>query len=179
MGRQSVFTRVASRVAKWCGSPVAVALALASIIAWAFAGPFFGFSDVWQLTINTGTSIITFLMVFIIQNSQNRDTEAVQIKLDELIRGNHLAHNSLLDLEKLDQRDLDKFRDHYAKLAEDAREDGIDIDAMLVAIQAERESAQAITERVSSKASKRKTSRRSRKPPASSKKEAGPQSAGS
>src|SRR4051794_21351750 len=81
MGKTGFFTRFTSKAAKWCGSPLAVMLAALAIIAWAVAGPFFGFSDVWQLTINTGTTIITFLMVFIIQNSQNRDAMAVQIKL--------------------------------------------------------------------------------------------------
>ncbi|CAN5219250.1 hypothetical protein BH10PSE7_BH10PSE7_04670 [soil metagenome] len=162
MGRTGFFTRFASKVARWCGSPLAVALATASIILWAIAGPFFGFSDVWQLTINTGTTIITFLMVFIIQNSQNRDSMAVQIKLDELIRSHHLAHNALLDLEELDQTDLDKFRTHYCKLANEARDAGIDVDAMLAGIQTEKEIVQeVIAERTRSA---RKSSPRKRKP---------------
>jgi low affinity Fe/Cu permease len=86
-------------------------------------GPFFGFSDTWQLVINTGTTIITFLMVFLIQNTQNRDAEAVQVKLDELIRAIDGAHNALLDLEELEEADLDRIRAGYAKLAERARLD--------------------------------------------------------
>jgi len=142
MGKTGFFTRFTSKAAKWCGSPLAVMLAALAIIAWAVAGPFFGFSDVWQLTINTGTTIITFLMVFIIQNSQNRDAMAVQIKLDELIRSHNLAHNALLDLEELDQVDLDKFRVHYCKLANQARANGIDLETVLDSIQAEKEDAQ-------------------------------------
>ena len=161
MGKAGIFTRFASKVAKWCGSPVAVALAALTVIVWAIAGPFFGFSDVWQLTINTGTTIITFLMVFIIQNSQNRDAMAVQIKLDELIRSHNLAHNALLDLEELDQRDLDKFRAHYCKLANDARAAGIDIDAMLAGIQAEKEAVQdAVAERAETPSKKPARKRR-------------------
>jgi len=83
----------------------------------------FGFSDTWQLVINTGTTIVTFLMVFLIQNTQNRDAEAVQVKLDELIRVTEGAHNALLDLEELDEQDLDRIRAQYASLAERARED--------------------------------------------------------
>lgn len=115
------FSKSASRIAIWSGSPSAVAMAILLIAAWAVAGPFFGFSDVWQLTINTGTTIITFLMVFVIQNSQNREASAVQIKLDELIRATKAAHNSVIDLEHLTEADLEKFREHYSKLAERAR----------------------------------------------------------
>lgn len=93
------------------------------IVIWAITGPLFGFSDTWQLVINTGTTIITFLMVFLIQNTQNRDTEALQIKLDELIRAMNGAHNALLDLEELDEKELDRIRETYRKLAQKARED--------------------------------------------------------
>jgi hypothetical protein len=86
-------------------------------------GPLFGFSDTWQLVINTGTTIVTFLMVFLIQNTQNRDTEALQVKLDELIRVTKGAHLALLDLEELDDRQLDRVRDRYEKLASAARAD--------------------------------------------------------
>jgi low affinity Fe/Cu permease len=85
-------------------------------------GPLFGFSDTWQLVINTGTTIVTFLMVFLIQNTQNRDTQAIQLKLDELIRATQGAHNALLDLEELDERALDQFRRRYEGLARLARE---------------------------------------------------------
>jgi low affinity Fe/Cu permease len=91
------------------------------ILVWAITGPLFGFSDTWQLVINTGTTIVTFLMVFLIQNTQNRDSEAIQIKLDELIRAVKGAHNALLDLEELEDEELDRMRDYYERIAERAR----------------------------------------------------------
>jgi len=90
-------------------------------VAWLISGPLFDFSDTWQLVINTTTTIVTFLMVFLIQNTQNRDTEAIQVKLDELIRATQGAHNALLDLEELEEHQLDKFRARYAKMAQHAR----------------------------------------------------------
>lgn len=117
----SFFTRFAKKVAYAAGRPVTFAVALSIIVIWGISGPVFGFSDTWQLIINTGTTIITFLMVFLIQNTQNRDTEALQIKLDELLRSTKGAHNVLLDLEELDEKELDKIRDHYEELAERAR----------------------------------------------------------
>ena len=93
------------------------------VVVWAITGPLFGFSDTWQLVINTGTTIVTFLMVFLIQNTQNRDREAMQVKMDELIRAIKGAHNALLDLEELDDKTLDKIRLRYRKLAAKARED--------------------------------------------------------
>ena len=125
-------------MARQAGSPVAFALAALFIVAWAVAGPFLDYSDVWQLTVNTATTIITFLMVFIIQNSQNRDTEALQIKIDELIRANQIAENALLDLENLPQKSLDEFRDHYRKLAEHARENGFDLGTLIAGVEAEK-----------------------------------------
>ncbi len=98
-------------------------LAVTVIAAWILTGPIFGFSDTWQLVINTGTTIITFLMVFLIQNTQNRDTEAIQVKLDELIRATKGAHNALLDLEELEEENLDAFRGKYQALASAARAD--------------------------------------------------------
>jgi low affinity Fe/Cu permease len=92
------------------------------IVAWLISGPLFGFSDTWQLVINTATTIVTFVMVFLIQNTQYRDAEAVQVKLDELLRVTTGAHNALLDLEELEERELDRIRGGYAKLAERARE---------------------------------------------------------
>jgi low affinity Fe/Cu permease len=103
------------------GRPRVFTLAVAVIAAWIVTGPMFGFSDTWQLVINTGTTIITFLMVFLIQNTQNRDTEAIQIKLDELIRATKGAHNALLDLEELEEENLDAFRAKYEALASAAR----------------------------------------------------------
>lgn len=96
-------------------------LALCVVIVWGLSGPLFDFNDTWQLVINTGTTIITFLMVFLIQNTQNRDAEAMQIKLDELIRTAHEAQNSLLDLEELDPEDLERIRARYTDLAKQAR----------------------------------------------------------
>ena len=114
-----------NQVAQWCsamaGRPAAFSVALGMIVVWLFSGPIFHFSDTWQLIINTSTTIITFLMVFLIQNSQNRDTQAIQVKLDELIRVTHGAHVALLDLEELSDEELQKIRKDYACLAEDAR----------------------------------------------------------
>lgn len=115
------FTRAARSAARFTGRPLCFMLALATIFAWLVSGPLFGFSDTWQLIINTGTTIITFLMVFLIQNTQNRDTEAMQIKLDEMIRATKAAENSLLDLEELDEESLDEYRRRYEELAERAR----------------------------------------------------------
>ena len=119
----SWFTRFAKWTARMSGRPAAFALAVAVIILWALTGPLFGYSDTWQLVINTGTTIITFLMVFLIQSTQNRDSEAMQVKLDELIRAVQGAHNVLLDLEELEEKDLDRIRNNYERLAEQAREE--------------------------------------------------------
>jgi len=118
---RSRFTRLAQATARATGRPAAFILAVGVVIAWLVTGPLFRFSDTWQLVINTGTTIITFLMVFLIQNTQNRDAEAVQVKLDELLRATSGAHNALLDLEELEQRELDQIRSGYARLAEGAR----------------------------------------------------------
>jgi low affinity Fe/Cu permease len=117
----SWFTRFAKWTARAAGHPTAFAFAVSIIFVWGVVGPIFGFSDTWQLIINTGTTIVTFLMVFLIQNTQNRDSEAIQVKLDELIRAVEGAHNALLDLEELDEEELDRIRASYEKLAEDAR----------------------------------------------------------
>jgi low affinity Fe/Cu permease len=114
-----------SRFAKWAarvsGRPVTFSLALALIIVWLITGPIFRFNDTWQLAINTATTILTFLMVFVIQNTQNRDTQAIQIKLDELIRATAGAHNALLDLEELEEHQLQGFLSRYETLAQEAR----------------------------------------------------------
>jgi len=115
------FTRFAKWTAKAAGRPIAFTAAVAVIALWALTGPIFGFSDTWQLIINTGTTIITFLMVFLIQSTQNRDSEAIQVKLDELIRLSKGGHNALLDLEELEEAELDSIRAEYCKIAEDAR----------------------------------------------------------
>lgn len=122
MGQSAWYSRFAQSASRFCGGPKIFAGAAAVIIVWAVSGPIFGFSDTWQLVINTGTTIVTFLMVFLIQNTQNRDTEALQIKIDELIRATENAHNALLDLEELDEQKLDKFRKRYEALAKEARE---------------------------------------------------------
>ena len=119
----SPFAHFAKWTARAGGHPVAFALAAAVIIGWLVTGPTFGFSDTWQLVVNTGTTIVTFLMVFLIQNTQNRDSVAVQLKLDELIRAVDGAHNALMDLEELPERDLARFRDRYEELARLARAD--------------------------------------------------------
>jgi low affinity Fe/Cu permease len=119
----SRFTRFAKWTARVTGRPAAFTVACVTIAVWAVTGPIFGFSDTWQLVINTGTTIVTFLMVFLIQNTQNRDSEAIQIKLDELIRTIEGAHNALLDLEELDEKQLERIREKYGELAGKARED--------------------------------------------------------
>ena len=118
---RSRFTRFAKWTARVSGRPVTFMIAVVVILAWVITGPIFGFSDTWQLVINTGTTIVTFLMVFLIQNTQNRDSEAVQIKLDELIRAVKGAHNALLDLEELEDEELDRMRAYYERIAERAR----------------------------------------------------------
>jgi low affinity Fe/Cu permease len=121
--RASSFTRFANAAARATGRPGTFVLAVVVIVVWAATGPIFGFSDTWQLIINTGTTIVTFLMVFLIQNTQNRDSEAMHVKMDELIRALEGAHNALLDLEELDDETLDKIRERYRRLAAKARED--------------------------------------------------------
>ena len=115
------YSRFAKGAAHFCGRPRVFVLAVAVIVIWGITGPLFAYSDTWQLVINTGTTIVTFLMVFLIQNTQNRDTEAIQVKLDELIRATKGAHNALLDLEELDDDLLDGFRTKYQVLASAAR----------------------------------------------------------
>ena len=117
----SFFTRIAKGTARFAGRPATFALVVFLVLAWAVSGPIFGYSDTWQLTINTFTTIVTFLMVFLIQATQNRDGEAIQIKLDELLRAQQGAHNALLDLEELEEKDLIALRADYLKLAEEAR----------------------------------------------------------
>jgi low affinity Fe/Cu permease len=117
----SWFTRFAKAIAHATGQPVTFALAVFVVLAWAISGPLFHWSDTWQLVINTGTTIVTFLMVFLIQSTQNRDSEAVQIKLDELLRISPGAHNVLINLEELEERDLERIKAVYAHLAAEAR----------------------------------------------------------
>ena len=123
--RRNGFRRWWGEAARWTvdatGSAWAFLAAVLVILAWAVTGPIFHFTDTWQLVINTGTTIVTFLMVFLIQNTQNRDTEAIQVKLDELIRATKGAHNALLDLEELEEEKLESFRRRYQALASTAR----------------------------------------------------------
>ena len=115
--------RFACAATTWTGSNFAFLLAMAIIALWGATGPLFHYSDTWQLVINTGTTIITFLMVFLIQNTQNRDSEALHLKLDELIRATKTTHNALLDIEELSEAELDELKGNYAKLAAEAREE--------------------------------------------------------
>jgi low affinity Fe/Cu permease len=115
------FANLARHISSVAGRPVAFGIALLVVLLWAASGPLFGFSDTWQLVINTSTTIITFLMVFVIQNTQNRDTAAIQIKLDELIRATQGAHNAILDLEQLDEEQLEHYLKRYEHLATAAR----------------------------------------------------------
>ena len=116
------YSSFAKAVARVCGRPSVFIVALATIVVWGLTGPVFGYSDTWQLVINTGTTIVTFLMVFVIQNTQMRDTEAMQVKLDELIRATKGAHLALLDLEELEENELETFKQRYLALARKARE---------------------------------------------------------
>ena len=122
-GKDWTFAELARRASAALGTSTAFVVACAMVVVWAVTGPLFGYSDAWQLVINTGTTIVTFLMVFLIQNTQNRDTEAIQVKLDELIRATQGAHNALLDLEELEQDGLDAFRAKYQALASAARDE--------------------------------------------------------
>jgi len=133
MSASARFTRLARDAARISGRPITFILAAGLILVWLASGPVFKYSDTWQLAINTTTTIVTFLMVFLIQNTQNRDTEALQVKLDELLRAHACAHNALMDLENLEERELDAIRAGYVRLAAEARkqlrEGGGDIDA--------------------------------------------------
>ena len=119
-----LFIRLAKAASRFSGRSMSFVIALGLVLVWLVTGPLFDFSNTWQLVINTLTSIVTFLMVFLIQNTQNRDTEAMQIKLDELIRVTQDAHDALLDLEELGDRELAAFRARYIALAQQARERG-------------------------------------------------------
>lgn len=124
MRKAPLFSRLAKWASRASGRPMAFILALSAVLVWIVTGPMFGYSDTWQLVINTGTTIVTFLMVFLIQSSQNRDTEAIQLKLDELIRATRGAHNKLLDLEELEEDQLEAVHESYTSLARTARDCG-------------------------------------------------------
>ncbi|RYE44744.1 MAG: low affinity iron permease family protein [Sphingobacteriales bacterium] len=117
------FERVSTRITCWTGSPVAFGVAFMIVMAWVFSGPIFNYSDTWQLVINTGTTIITFLMVFLIQKSQNKDSKAIQLKLNELIAASRFASNRMVDIEDLSEAELDILRKYYQKLSDIAEED--------------------------------------------------------
>jgi low affinity Fe/Cu permease len=117
----STFSRLAKAASRFTGRPLCFGLALLVVAVWAITGPLFKFSDTWQLVINTGTTIVTFLMVFLIQNTQNRDTEAMHLKLDELIRATRGAHNRLMDLEEREEDELDELRTQYENIARRSR----------------------------------------------------------
>ncbi len=120
---KSLFSRLAQWTAHAAGHPITFTTAVSIILVWGITGPLFGFSDTWQLVINTGTTIVTFLMVFLVQNTQNRDSAAIQLKLDELIRAMQGAHNAFLDLEELTEQELSVIRNRYQSMARKARED--------------------------------------------------------
>jgi low affinity Fe/Cu permease len=121
--KRTLFDRFAQWGSHASGRPMTFVLAVLVVVVWAVTGPVFKFSNTWQLVINTGTTIVTFLMVFLIQSTQNRDTAAIHIKLDELIRVTKHAHNALLDLEELSEKELSEIRNGYESLAAHARED--------------------------------------------------------
>ena len=142
----SWFTRAAKWASHAAGRPSTFIVAVGIILLWAITGPLFGFSDTWQLVINTGTTIITFLMVFLIQNTQTRDTEALQIKLDELLRAVDSAHTTMIDLEELDDEELEAIREDYLKLARRARtkvKRGKD-DGLSIEVEGEEENSQTV-----------------------------------
>lgn len=116
------FSSFAHKIAQWAGAPAVFFVALGAIALWLLTGSYFGYSDTWQLVVNTCTTVITFLMVFVIQHTQNRDSHAMQLKLDELIRATEGAHNMLLDIEEMSEQELLDARDRYEELATDARE---------------------------------------------------------
>jgi low affinity Fe/Cu permease len=121
---QEAFRRWAHRTACAVGSPTAFIAALSVVLVWAITGPIFGFSDTWQLVINTGTTVVTFLMVFLIQNSQNRDARAIQLKLDELLRAVTRARTDLVDLENCSDEELDRLQEQFARLHTRLRQQG-------------------------------------------------------
>ena len=124
--KKSYFEKFANLATTFTGSSLAFLGALSIVIIWAVSGPIFNYSETWQLVINTGTTIITFLMVFLIQKSQNKDSKAIQIKLNEIIASNERASNRIVDIEDLTEKELDQLHLFYAKLADEAEED-IDI----------------------------------------------------
>lgn len=122
--KDSFFETFANRITIWTGSSSAFIVAASIILVWAGAGPMFKYSETWQLVINTGTTIVTFLMVFLIQKTQNKDSKAIQLKLNELVAANELTSNRMVDIENLTEEDLDNLRKYYSKLSELAQNEG-------------------------------------------------------
>lgn len=122
-GKVNFFERMATKITAWTGSSTAFAVAFGVILVWGITGPIFGYSDTWQLVINTGTTIVTFLMVFLIQKSQNKDSKAIQLKLNELLAASKYASNRMVDIEDLSENELDVLRKFYQKIAEMAEND--------------------------------------------------------
>ncbi|WP_413291580.1 low affinity iron permease family protein [Bdellovibrio sp. HCB337] len=146
MAQNSLFSRFAKKSAHVTGLPGTFLIAVFVILAWAITGPLFQFSDTWQLVINTGTTIITFLMVFLIQNTQNRDSVAVQLKLDELIRATRSAHDSLMDLEELEEAELEQIRAKFEEAAAKARNKLRALDSAFATFNALEKEAEDLTE---------------------------------
>jgi low affinity Fe/Cu permease len=121
--KQSRFEKIANKITQWTGSSYAFGFASGCILVWIITGPFFHYSDTWQLVINTGTTIITFLMVFLIQKTQNKDSKAIQLKLNELIAASRFASNRMVDIEDLDETELDTLRKFYQTLSDKSEED--------------------------------------------------------
>lgn len=140
---RSFFTRFSSAVSRLSGRPGAFVAAVALVLVWAASGPVFGYSETWQLVINTGTTIITFLMVFVIQSSQNRDTAALHLKLDELLRVTDRAHNALLNIDSLDEKRLERLRDLYCELGKTAAQDADIVEEMKKGIKGDEDGARA------------------------------------
>lgn len=122
--KSNFFERFSSSVTCWTGTSAAFIIALSVVLVWGLTGPFFQYSDTWQLVVNTGTGIVTFLMVFLIQKSQNKDSKAIQLKLNELIAANKHTSNRMVDIEELEERELDELRQFYTKLSQLADKDG-------------------------------------------------------
>lgn len=121
--KENKFERIATRITCWTGSSLAFGIAASVVLTWIISGPFFHYSDTWQLVINTGTTIVTFLMVFLIQKSQNKDGKAIQLKLNELIAASRHASNRMVDIEDLTEAELDVLHKYYALLSEKAEAD--------------------------------------------------------
>ena len=140
---RSFFTRFSNGVSRLAGRPAAFVAAVALVAVWAASGPVFGFSETWQLVINTGTTIITFLMVFVIQSSQNRDSAALHLKLDELLRVSDRAHNALLNIDSLDEKRLERLRELYCHLGQSAARDADIVEEMRRGIKGDEDTERA------------------------------------